>query len=125
MKVELRPWFLIGDVIANAGVGALAASAAVWLGLSSWPMAAAMPAGMIVGMLIGLVAALAVLSLLFGAMEIFVPCMLSGMFAGMFGAMGVGQGRSVAAIGAVAGIAVLLLIYAANAALHGAQRLRE
>ncbi len=123
--MEVRPYFLIGDVLANAGVGALAASVAVWLHLHALPMGIGMILGMILGMIVGLLAALAVLSLLFGAMEIFVPCMLSGMFAGMVGAMGAVDGVPPAAAGALVGVATLICIYLANAALGGAQRLRE
>ena len=79
--MEVRPYFLIGDVAANAGVGALAAALVSWVGIPSWPMLPGMLVGMLIGMIVGLVAALAVLSLLFGAMEIFVPCMLGGMLA--------------------------------------------
>lgn len=121
--METRPYFLTGDLLANAGVGALAASVVTWLGLPHWPMLAAMPVGMLLGMIVGLVAALAVLSLLFGAMEIFVTCMLSGMLAGMVGAMGAPANLSPALAGAGVGVATLICIYAANALLSGPQRL--
>jgi hypothetical protein len=121
--METRPYFLTGDLLANAGVGALAASLVTWLGLPRWPMLAAMPAGMLLGMVIGLVAALAVLSLLFGAMEIFVPCMLSGMLAGMVGAMGVPAELPPVLAGAAVGVGTLICIYAANALLSGQQRI--
>lgn len=123
--MEVRPYFLLGDLIATSGVGALAASVMAWLGLRSWPMLVAMPAGMVLGMVIGLVAALMILSLLFGAMEIFVSSMLSGMVAGMAGSMGVFDGFRPAAVGALAGLATLILIYIANAALRGSQRLAD
>ncbi len=123
--MEMRPYFVIGDAFANAGVGALAASVVTWLGLASWPMAAGMVAGMALGMVIGLVAALTVLSLLFGAMEIFVPCMLSGMLAGMAGAMGMPADFPPAAGGALVGVAVLACVYLANALLHGARAISE
>ncbi len=122
-RMEVRPYFLIGDLLANAGVGALAAWLAAAIGLPSWPMPAAMLAGMLLGMLIGLVAALAVLGALLGAMEVFVPCMLGGMLAGMVGAMGPVGGAAPLAAGAVVGVATLVCVYAANAALKGEIRL--
>jgi hypothetical protein len=121
--MEVRPYFLVGDLLASAAVGALAASVSAWLGLPSWPMIAGMLVGMALGMLVGLVAALAVLSLLFGAMEVFVPCMLAGMLAGMVGAMG--GDIPPGAAGALVGIGTLVCIYLANAALSGSQRLTE
>lgn len=123
--VEVRPYFLLGDVIANAGVGALAAALVTWAGLPGWPMVLGMIAGMLLGMVVGLVAALAVLSLLFGAMEVFVPCMLSGMLAGMTAAMGAIGELPPAATGALVGIVTLVVVYLANAALSGEQRLKE
>jgi hypothetical protein len=123
--MEVRPYFLIGDLLANAGVGALAALLVTWAGLPHWPMLPAMLAGMVIGMIVGLVAALAGLSLVFGAMEVFVPCMLSGMLAGMIGAMGVVTSLSSAATGALLGVATLICVYIANIALRGEQRLTE
>ena len=123
--MEVRPYFLIGDLLANAGVGSLAALLVTWAGLAGWPMLPAMLAGMVIGMVVGVVAALAVLSLAFGAMEVFVPCMLSGMLAGMIAAMGVITNLSSAATGALVGVATLICVYIANAALSGEQRLRE
>lgn len=123
--IETRPYFLIGDLVASAGVGALAASAAAWLGFGTWPMVPAMLVGMVIGMLIGLVAALAGFSLLFGAMEIFVPCMLGGMFAGMAGAMGPIAGLPPAVTGALIGLVTLIFVYVANALLSGNRRVKE
>ena len=120
--MEVRPYFLIGDLLANAAVGAAAAGFAAWLDLGAWPMAAGMLAGMVLGMVLGLVAALAVLAPLLGAMEIFVPCMLSGMFGGMAGAMG-GAGLGPAASGALVGLVTLAFVYIVNAALRGQRRL--
>jgi hypothetical protein len=123
--IETRPYFLLGDLFANAGVGALASSVVTWLGLPSWPMAAGMVAGMLVGMIIGLAATLAVLSALFGAMEVFVPCMLGGMLAGMIGAMGPVRVLPPPATGALIGVATLILVYIANALLSGERRMSE
>lgn len=123
--MEVRPYFLLGDLLANAGVGALAASVATWLALPSWPMAVGMFAGMVLGMIVGLVSALAVLGLLFGAMEVFVPCMLSGMFGGMTGAMGLFAGASPATAGALVGVVTLVCVYIVNGLLHGERRVPE
>ncbi len=119
--MEVRPYFLVGDVVANAGVGAIAAVVVTWIGLATWPMPLGMLAGMVLGMVVGLVAALAVLSLLLGAMEVFVPCMLSGMLAGMVASMGSIGTLPPAASGALVGVATLLCIYIANAVLSGEQ----
>jgi hypothetical protein len=73
-------------------------------------------------MLVGLIASLAVFAPLFGAMEIFVPCMLTGMLAGMAGAMHFSAGTAAAGLGAVIGVVVLALVYAADAALGGEQQ---
>jgi hypothetical protein len=123
--MEVRPYFLIGDLLANAAVGALTALLVTWAGLPHWPMLPAMLVGMAIGMVTGLVAALAALSLLLGAMEVFVPCMLGGMVAGMIGAMGWIGGLPPAAAGALIGVGVLICVYIANAVLSGEQRVSE
>jgi hypothetical protein len=117
--IEVRPYFVFGDVLASAGVGALAAAAVAWLGIPSWPMVAGMLAGMMLGMFLGLVAVLAGLTILFGAMEVFVPCMLGGMLAGMVGAMDSIGSLPPALAGALTGLATLLLVYVVNAFLSG------
>jgi hypothetical protein len=124
--MERRGYFIIGDALACATAGAVAAwlswlavpaewNTALWIGV-------ALVLGMAVGMFAGLICGLLFMPF-FGAMEIVVPAVLSGVLAGMIAGMlhaaaGIGP---VAALwsGALAGLAALAYTYVLQARLAG------
>ena len=100
--------------------------ASAWLATALVDPAWHMLAGMLAGMAAGMVLSMILMPLfvgLFGAMEVMLPVMLSAMVAGMvFGmsaAMYVLTAPVVLLIGGLAGLLVLSLTYAADAAMHG------
>jgi hypothetical protein len=108
--MERRLYFLFGDVMANAGIGAVAGLAAGALVDTSWNMLLAMGVMMIVGHLIATVGSL-LFTPLFGGFEVMLPGMLTGMESGMIVGMAsamrpLGPGQS-ALLGALIGLAVL------------------
>ncbi len=121
--MERRPYFVFGDVLACAVIGAIAALAATAGVAEWWSMIVGMLVGMTVGMVVALLVGFAFFFWLFGAMEVMVPTMLTGMLVGMaFGMVEtmrpLGSGAE-AAVGALIGCAVLALTYLANARLSG------
>ncbi|MEE2792033.1 MAG: hypothetical protein VX453_10405, partial [Acidobacteriota bacterium] len=76
--MERRLYFLVGDLFGNTGVGVLAGLTVTWLVGDTWAIGFGMVIGMCLGDLVALVAA-GVLSVLFGAMEVMLPIMLTGM----------------------------------------------
>ena len=120
--MERRIYFLAGDVLSNAVMGAAAAWLAAAIVDSSWSMAAGMFAGMLAGMGLGLLL-IPVFVGLFGAMEVMLPVMLTAMLSGMV--FGMADAMRAPAVpvwllgGGAIGILVLLLTYAVDAALHG------
>ncbi len=119
-KIETRPYFVVGDLIANSALGALVGVCCALVIPETWPSLAAMLAGMFLGMLIATPVQLAS-SLLLGAFETMLPMMLSGMSSGMLVAMVASQGlvpwRDGLATGALAGLAVVVFTYLMNALL--------
>ena len=121
--MERRPYFVFGDVLSCAVIGAIAALAAPASVAEWWSMIVGMLVGMTVGMVVALLVGFALFVGLFGAMEVMVPTMLTGMLAGMaFGMVEtmrpLGSGAETA-VGALIGCAVLALTYLANARLSG------
>ncbi len=122
--METRLYFLLGDLLACVLVAVVAACACAAIFSDAWPMVLLMPVSMVVGMFIGLlVAVLAGLIYFFGAMEIMVPTMFTGMVAGMWGAM-VGAGpefsyASLAMQGAILGLVVNVAIRIYSMSLSG------
>lgn len=122
--METRLYFLLGDLLACVLVAVVAACACAAIFSDAWPMVLLMPVSMVVGMFIGLlVAVLAGLIYFFGAMEIMVPTMFTGMVAGMWGAM-VGAGpefsyASLAMQGATLGLVVNVAIRIYSMSLSG------
>jgi len=108
-----RLYFLFGDLLANAGVGALAGLAAAWLAGRSGQPLLGMLGGMVVGMPIAMIAAMA-LTPLFGAFEVMLPATTSGMLSGMLNGMIAAERQlafaDAARLGAAVGVAVLALI---------------
>lgn len=84
--MERRPYFVLGDLLVNVLVGALAASAARGLASIGWHPLVAMLAGMVAGMLVAVPVTVGFMPL-FGAFEVMLPGMFTGMFAGMAAGM--------------------------------------
>lgn len=112
-----RLYFLFGDLLATSVTGALCGLAAAAVVAPSWNPWLAMLAGMAAGMVICLPAAFVFMPL-FGAMEIMMPVMLTGMMATMVVAMEAAMEdltpAAAAQRGALVGVGVLLLLYAAD-----------
>jgi hypothetical protein len=120
--MERRIYFLAGDLLSNAVMGAAAAWLAAAIVDPSWSMPAGMFAGMLGGMGLGLLL-MPVFVGLFGAMEVMLPVMLTAMLSGMvFGMAGAMQTPEVPMVlfgGGAIGNLVLLFTYAVDAILHG------
>lgn len=106
-------YFLAGDTLATAGIGALVAIAVTSL-LQGWGYPAmATGAGTVLGLLVAFLA-LGLLIPLFGAFEVMLPAMVSGMLVGM--ATGIRATTSAtsltteAGVGAALGLAVMLSV---------------
>ncbi len=121
--MERRPYFVFGDVLACAVIGAIVALTATAGVAEWWSMIVGMLVGMTVGMVVALLVGFVLFFWLFGAMEVMVPTMLTGMLVGMaFGMVETMRPLSSgaeAAVGALIGCAVLALTYLANARLSG------
>jgi len=119
--METRPYFVIGDLFSNCGVGALVGLAMAALVGPGWNMLVGMLVGMALGMAIALPFALG-LGALFGAMETMIPVMTTGMVAGMIVSMGAAMQASglahAAELGALSGFGVVAATYLANAVLR-------
>ena len=112
--MNCRPYFLIGDLVSNTGVGAVVGLVVASSNGETWWMGLGMAAGMCIGSLVAL-PAVCFFSVLFGAMEVMLPVMLTGMLAGMLVGMGAAMnmlpGDVAVGIGAVIGLVVLLTTY--------------
>lgn len=116
--METRPYFMLGDLLANCVVGAVVGVASAALFGPGWNMIIAMLVGMALGMVISIPTLLGFVAL-FGAMEVMVPAMTTGMVAGMVVSMSatmddLALGRA-ALLGAQSGLGVLAAIYVTNA----------
>jgi len=118
-----RIYFLFGDLVTNILIGGLAALAVMPIISNSWHMFVAMIVGMIVGMIISMLLSALIFIPLFGAMEVMVPAMLSGMLSGMvigmWAAMSPIASEKVFLIGAIIGLASLIITYFVNRILIG------
>lgn len=119
-QIETRPYFVVGDLIANSALGALVGACCSLAIPETWPSVGAMLAGMLLGMLITIPFQVGS-SLLLGAFETMLPMMLTGMSSGMLVAMMASQSpvpwRDGLTIGALTGLAVLVFTYIMNALL--------
>lgn len=117
-----RLYFLFGDLLANSVTGALCGLVAAAVVSPSWNSWVAMLVGMAAGMVICLPAAFVFMPF-FGAMEVMMPVMLTGMMATMVVAMRAAMGEMEPAVaagqGALVGVGVLLLVYLADRILRG------
>lgn len=124
--METRPYFIFGDLLANALAGMLVGIAMAALFGPSWNMWIAMFLGMAVGMALSMPIAV-VMGAFFGAMEVMVPVMTTGMVSGMVVSMAaamapeaahIGYGRA-AELGLYSGLGTLAFCYVANALIRG------
>ena len=122
--METRPYFVIGDCLANAGVGAFCG----WAGVAWMPHALGFWLGMAVSMAasmaVTMVLAFTLLLRWLGAHEVMVPTMIGGMTANMTVCVAAHYLPAVDALdgawlGALIGLGVLAATYAANAWLAG------
>jgi hypothetical protein len=124
--METRPYFVLGDLLANAMAGTLVGLAMAALFGPSWNMFLAMFVGMALGMALSLFVALP-MGALFGAMEVMVPVMTTGMVSGMVVSMAATMTAKMeplsfsqaAELGLYSGIATLAACYVANAWIRG------
>jgi len=123
--MELRPYFLFGDLLASAFNGALVGLIVAALIGPSWNMLIAMVVGMGLGMVIALPGSF-LFTPFFGAMEVMIPVMVTGMSAGMVVGMGAAMSElplSEAAFwGAGVGVGVVMVIWVVNARLTSQER---
>ena len=120
----MKLFFLFGDVLTTATVGAVSGVLCALCFSESWPMMLAMLPGMAIGMIVGFALA-SLASIWFGAFEVSVPSMLGGMLAGMAVSM-VAAMRPLplpeaCLIGVALALASLLLTSIANTLLRGEQ----
>lgn len=123
--METRPYFIVGDLTSNLATGALVGGVCALLLPTGWNMVAAMVLGMTIGSVISLPVAF-LFTGPFGAMEIQIPVMLTGMVAGMATAMQSSLMATAftdgARLGAFCGFGVLVATYVANALLKASAR---
>ena len=116
--METRPYFIFGDVVSNVGAGAAVAVVCHAASLHTWPMVIAMPVGMVAGSTVAMLSASA-LAFCFGAFEVMLPVMTTGMVVGMSTAMWGQQGMGVSVTaGAGLGLAVLAWTYLLDARIR-------
>lgn len=120
--MDSRLYFVLGDLLANISIGALVGVVSVLVIANGWNMWLSMWLMMFLGMIVSLLGSYGFLYC-FGAMEVMVPTMQTGMWSGMI----VGMREAMmpltlidgATIGAVTGLVVLNVIWVANTALRG------
>ena len=119
--METRPFFLMGDVAANALIGGIVGALSALLVDPSWNMWVAHGICMVMGMVLAFPLALPFMAF-FGAMELMVPTHLAGMFAGMWVGMQAAMAPVPAGAGFMTGVwvglASLAFCYLADVALR-------
>jgi len=125
MEVDHRLFFVVGDLLANILVGAIAGLLSWLIVDTGWNMVIAMFVMMAVGMIAGLVVFMAVTFKL-GAMEVMVPVMFSGMLSGMFVGMALAMMpltlADAAMYGGMSGVLGIVIVWIANSLLRGQTR---
>jgi len=123
-----RIFFVIGDLLANLTIGVLVGIVSILVVSNSWNMWLAMFVMMFLGMIISMIGAYGFLYF-FGAMEVMIPAMQTGMWSGMV----VGMWEAMmhltllqgAIIGGLTGLIVLNIIWIANVALRGSVAIND
>ncbi|MFV2008022.1 MAG: hypothetical protein ACC667_11265 [Longimicrobiales bacterium] len=119
--IERRPYFVLGDLISCAGTGGLVGLVTGAVVGPAWYGVVGMAVGTVMGIIIALVLGLTALQILFGAMEVVLPVILTGTLAGMWvGISAAGADVSLtwsASAGASLGLGVMVFSYALNAHL--------
>ena len=120
--MDRRLFFAVGDLVANIAAGAAVGLLSQAIVGPGWNMWVAMLVMMAIGMIVGLLLYFP-LSIVLGAMEVMVPLMFSGELSGMVVGMVVPMNSLSASgallLGAASGLAAMLFIWIANAALRG------
>ena len=120
--MDNRLFFVLGDLLCNVLVGAVVGWIVSLLVGSGWHMLVAMVLMMAVGMLLAGVLWLPC-SVYFGAMEVMVPLMLtgmvSGMVIGMWAAMVPLGGSAAFFVGGVCGLATIVAVWIVNQQIRG------
>lgn len=119
-----RLYFLIGDVVSTALIGALVAVICIAMLPADWHMAVAMLPGMAIGMIIPFFLCIFVLGRIWGALELMVPCMLGGMLSGMAVGMAMTMSALTMARAAMIGVAVAWAALAFCHGLNAVERIR-
>ncbi|TXS91349.1 hypothetical protein FV139_16605 [Parahaliea maris] len=124
--MDQRLFFVLGDLFANIGGGAVIG----WLIAAMTPLGWNMWLVMVLTMLLGMVFATLLwlpLGRYFGAMEVMVPLMLTGMVAGMVvgmhAAMTPISGGLALVEGAVCGLICIVVVWVLNNQVRGPQSL--
>ena len=126
--MDKRFYFILGDLLVNSLTGALVGLVCNLLIDTGWNMWIAMFVAMAIGMGMALVLFFPA-GMLFGAMEVMVPQMQSGMWAGMvvgmWAAMHPLDNIAALEVGALCGLAVIIIIWALNSLMRGPQKVGE
>ena len=121
-----RIYFLLGDLLSNLTVGAIAAALSVLFIDAQWNMFTGMVLGMACGMVVAILLGPLLFMRYFGAMEVMVPTMLGGMLSGMVVGMGAAMMdyTLIDAVkhGAAIGFVVLVFCAYANYLIRGAAK---
>ncbi len=120
--MENRAYFVLGDFFSNLMAGLLVGIVSALCVDTGWNMLVAMFLMMALGMVIAMLLWIPV-SIFFGAMEVMVPLMFTGMLSGMLvGTLAAMQPITVSdgfLLGAATGLACVGLIWAVNLLLSG------
>ena len=103
--MERRLYFVVGDILANVGAGALAAWTSTAVIGERLPQLLAMPIGMLLGGAVAMALAMGLMIVL-GGCEVMLPLMTTGMLAGMVAPMGAAAAGGAARAGALVGVVV-------------------
>jgi hypothetical protein len=123
--LDHRPFYVIGDFVANVVIGTIVGLVCWAIVSPSWNMWLAMFAMMPVGTVVGFFLFFP-FAIKLGAMEVMVPLMftgeLTGMVVGMGGAMYELSMRDGLLLGAATGAAGIVIIWIVNSMLRGITR---
>ena len=125
--MDKRLYFVLGDLFGNLLAGALIGCLS-WLIIGpGWPMMIAMLAMMLIGMFFSTLLWLP-FSILFGAMEVMVPFMLTGMLSGMVVGMRESmQQHDITSCfywGAACGLISIVVVWVLNNGLRGTEAMQ-